>query len=240
MTERWLDQPEPQDMGALNWSLRKYLRFIQAAGGWQAFQKVLKALAVVAQRHSVSIAAVATRYVLNLPPVSAVIVGSRLSVESDKYTERNLSAFSFTLTEDDNGLIAKAQEALTDVPGDCGGEYRRAPFLTATGDLSDHLAESKDVELRNAIAAGTRIEYSSGSKWEPIAVRLANNLPWYQIKQTHQLICNRAIAEPSAPAIPFESQEQQPTVPFHLAFQFWVAAQPVARRSRPWTSSRVQ
>ncbi|KAL3453096.1 NADP-dependent oxidoreductase domain-containing protein [Aspergillus insuetus] len=84
-------------------------------------------------------------------------------------TERNLSTFSFTLTEDDNALIAKAQEALTDVPGDCGDEYMRAPFLTATGDLSDHHAESKDVELRNAIAAGKRIEFSSGSKWEPIA-----------------------------------------------------------------------
>ncbi|KAL4880318.1 NADP-dependent oxidoreductase domain-containing protein [Aspergillus karnatakaensis] len=169
LSEKWLNQPEPRDMEALNWSLRKYLRFIRAAGGWQAFQGVLKALSEVAQRHNVGIAAVATRYVLDLPPVSAVIVGSRLSAESDKYTERNLSAFGFTLTDEDHALISKAQEALTDIPGDCGDEYRRAPFLTATGDLSDHLEASGDIELRNAVAAGMRVEYSSGSKWEPIA-----------------------------------------------------------------------
>ncbi|KAL5340189.1 NADP-dependent oxidoreductase domain-containing protein [Aspergillus crustosus] len=169
LSEKWLGQPEPQNMHALNWSLRKYLRFIRAAGGWQAFQGVLQALSEVSHRHNVSIAAVATRYVLDLPPVSAVIVGSRLSAESDKYTERNLSAFSFKLTENDYAIISKAQEALTDIPGDCGDEYRRAPFLTATGDLSDHIKASKDTELQNAVAAGMRIEYSSGSKWEPIA-----------------------------------------------------------------------
>ncbi|KAL3475694.1 NADP-dependent oxidoreductase domain-containing protein [Aspergillus californicus] len=169
LTERWLGQPEPQDMSALNWSLRKYLRFIKAAGGWHAFQGVLKALSDVAQRHGVNIAAVATRYVLDLPSVSAVIVGSRLSAESDNYTEGNLMSFSFMLTEEDHVLISRAQSALTDIPGDCGDEYRRAPFLTATGDLTDHLVEKKDQELKRAIAAGMRIEYSSGSKWEPIA-----------------------------------------------------------------------
>ncbi|KAL4866968.1 hypothetical protein BDV12DRAFT_198696 [Aspergillus spectabilis] len=111
-------------MGTLNWSLRKYLRFIRAAGGWQAFQGVLEALSQVLQRHYASIAAVTTSYVLDLPPVSAAIVGSRLSAESDKYTERNLTAFGFEPTETDYALISKAHEVLTDIPGDCGDEYR--------------------------------------------------------------------------------------------------------------------
>ena len=35
--------------------------------------------------------------------------------------------------------IDKALAGLAPIPGDCGDEYRRAPFLTASGDLSDHL-----------------------------------------------------------------------------------------------------
>lgn len=112
------------------------------------------------------------RYVLDLPSVSAFIVGSRLSADSGKYIESNLSAFTFSLDAADNSLIEKAQEGLKDIPGDCGDEYRRPPFLTVTGDLSQHLEETdRFAEIKKAISAGSRIEYSSGSLWEPIAVR---------------------------------------------------------------------
>ncbi|KAH9903931.1 NADP-dependent oxidoreductase domain-containing protein [Xylariomycetidae sp. FL2044] len=169
LTEKWLGKPEPENMDALNWSLRKYLRFIRVAGGWGAFQQVLAALDTVAKRHGVSIPAVATRYVLDLPWVSAVIVGSRLSRDSARYISSNLQAFEFHMTEADLSLIREAQEALTDVPGDCGDEYRRKPFLTAAGDLSDHIHDAKNEELEKAVAGGFRIEYVSGSHWEPIA-----------------------------------------------------------------------
>jgi len=172
LSEKWLGKPEPVNLEALNWSLRKYLRFIRAAGGWFAYQVVLQALDTVAKRHGVSIPAVATRFVLDLPAVSAVIVGSRLSEESDKYTTSNLSVFSFELSKEDHELIAKAQEGLSDIPGDCGDEYRRAPYLTASGDLSHHLSSEKGAQLEEieiAVDSGKRVEYSSGSKWEPIA-----------------------------------------------------------------------
>lgn len=175
LSEKWLGRPEPpaDDVENLNWSLRKYLRFIGQAGGWAAFQGVLVALSAVAQRHGVSIAAVATRAVLDLPPVSAVIVGSRLSPGvSEDYMARNLEAFSVVLTDEDRALISTAQEALTDIPGDCGDEYRRAPIMTVTGDLSHHLDEARSSELEDALATGMRIEYSSGNKWEAIAVSL--------------------------------------------------------------------
>lgn len=171
LSEKWRGQPEPVHMNELNWSLRKYLRFIWAAGGWKPFQTVLEALHVVAQRHNVSISAVASRYVLDIPSVKAIIIGTRLSSSSKGYISRNLEAFSFKLTEDDMVLIRKAQENLSNIPGDCGDEYRRPPFLTAAGDLSDHLEETDErKQMREAIEAGKRIEYTSGSIWEPIAV----------------------------------------------------------------------
>ncbi|KAI1273785.1 Aldo/keto reductase [Xylaria sp. FL0933] len=169
LSEKWLDQSEPEDINTLNSSLRKYLRFIRAAGGWQPFQGLLRALSTIAQKHGVSIAAVATRYVLDIPTVSAVIVGCRLTAESAKYAERNLKVFSFALSEDDHYLIRQAQQALLDIPGDCGDEYRRPPYLTAAGDLSHHLEDAQNNELETAVAAGKRIEYSTNSPWEPIA-----------------------------------------------------------------------
>lgn len=171
LNEKWLGAAEPQDLERLNWSLRKYLRFINAAGGWDAYQAVLQALSIVSKKHGVPIAAVAIRHVLDLPPVSAVIVGSRLSSSSEKYTKDSLSAFSFSLDTDDRAVIAKAQESLTNISGDCGDEYRRPPYLTATGDLSHHLTENEqDNKIAQAITLGSRIEYSSSSRWEPIAV----------------------------------------------------------------------
>lgn len=171
LSEKWLGEPEPADINELNWSLRKYLRFIWAAGGWEIYQNVLRVLAAISNKHGVSISAVATRYVLDIPSVKAVIVGTRLGASSAAYTMSNLQAFSFSLDEEDNAQIAKAQELLTDLPGDCGDEYRRPPYLTAAGNLIDHLIETDRYRrLRDAIEDGQRVEYSSCSKWEPIAV----------------------------------------------------------------------
>ncbi|KAI0156767.1 NADP-dependent oxidoreductase domain-containing protein [Xylariaceae sp. FL1272] len=169
LSEKWLDQDEPESTDALNWSLRKYLRFIWAAGGWNPFQGVLRALSVVARKHRVSIPAVATRYVLDLPVVSAVIVGCRLSADSATQATRNLAAFSFNLSDEDRNIIRTAQTGLTDIPGDCGDEYRRPPYLTAAGDLSHHLQSPENEAIKRALNEGRRIEYSSGSRWEPIA-----------------------------------------------------------------------
>jgi len=57
ISEKWLGKPEPENLESLNWSLKKYLRFIKAAGGWAAYQGVLAALDTIAKRHQVSIAA---------------------------------------------------------------------------------------------------------------------------------------------------------------------------------------
>ncbi|KAF3767064.1 Aldo/keto reductase [Cryphonectria parasitica EP155] len=169
LSEKWLDAPQPADPSSLNWSLRKYLRFINAAGGWGPFQAVLRALDAVARKHGVSVAAVATRWVLDIPGVRAVIVGTRLNADSGAYAEKILGVFSFQLDSEDRALIARAQEGLKDIPGDSGDEYRRPPFLTAAGDLSHHLAQTDQARrVREAIEKGQSVEYMTGSKWEPI------------------------------------------------------------------------
>lgn len=65
LSEKWLDAPEPTDVTGLNLSLKKYVRFIRAVGGWEAYQIVLKVLSTIAKKHNVPIAAVATRYCFN-------------------------------------------------------------------------------------------------------------------------------------------------------------------------------
>ena len=78
LSERWLGVPEPSPGAIADWSKSKYKRFIDAIGGWAAFQGILHAAGRVARRHGVSIANVATRWVLDHPAVAAVIVGARL------------------------------------------------------------------------------------------------------------------------------------------------------------------
>ncbi|WYZ38330.1 hypothetical protein EsH8_III_000244 [Colletotrichum jinshuiense] len=185
LSEKWVGAPEPTDKEAegLNWSLRKYLRFIQAAGGWGTFQHVLRCVAAVAEKHGVPVAAVATRWVLDIPVVKAVIVGARLTGESGRHAAGTAAAFGFSLDDEDRAAITAAQEGLRDLPGDCGDEYRRPPFLTASGDLSDHVGAKDDErrKIEEAVAGGGRVEYHSESKWEPIcgysrAVRVGDTI----------------------------------------------------------------
>ncbi|EKD01500.1 hypothetical protein A1Q2_04202 [Trichosporon asahii var. asahii CBS 8904] len=175
LSEGWVGKPEPSAKELGTMSLQKYKRFIDVAvGGWDAFQKVLAACAEVAKKHNVAIPAVATRYVLQQQAVGCVIVGSRLDNSvAQKYIDRNKAVFSFELDDADMRTIREAQKALKPIPNDCGDEYRVPPFLTASGDLGDHLdpaAEREQLATVERIAnAGGRVQVSGGSKYEPIA-----------------------------------------------------------------------
>jgi enamine deaminase RidA (YjgF/YER057c/UK114 family) len=143
----------------------KYRRFIESAGGWERFQGLTRAVAAVARKHRVSMANVACRAILDEPAVGAVIVGARLGERS--HLEDNARIFSLVLDEDDRKAIANASAALSPIPGDCGDEYRRPPYLTATGDLSQHVRSFPPAyETR---ASGDRTLCLSGTPWEPIA-----------------------------------------------------------------------
>lgn len=165
LSERWLGAapPAPED-----WSKMKYLRFIDAAGGWGPFQAVLRAANAVARRHAVSIANVATRWVLDRPHVAAVIVGARLT-ERDHRTD-NLRALGFAFDDTDRATLNTALEGLLPIPGDCGDEYRRPPFLTASGDLSHHLDEVPKIYAGAAVPGRpARARVDTGTEWEAAA-----------------------------------------------------------------------
>jgi len=166
LTDRWLDRPEPTDIP--DWSKSKYKRFIDTVGGWGALQRVLAAARVVALKHGVSIANVAARWVLEQDAVAAVIIGARLGER--EHRDDNLALFAFALDSADRARLAEAQALLRPLPGDCGDEYRKPPFLTASGDLSHHLAGLPRVfaSSPSAVRPERRI-VDSGSRWEPIA-----------------------------------------------------------------------
>lgn len=74
--ERWLGAPDPTPPLA-NRSLVKYRLIVEDFGGWPRLQQMLQVLRSIAQRQGSSIAAVATRYVLDKPGVAVAIIGAR-------------------------------------------------------------------------------------------------------------------------------------------------------------------
>lgn len=165
LSERWLGQPDPAEIG--DWSKMKYHRFIETIGGWEAFQTVLAAAAAVARKHGVSVSNVATRWVLEQRRVAGVIIGARLG--ENVHNDDNLRLFSFALDEEDRAVLAAAFDHTTPIPGDCGDEYRKPPFLTASGDLSHHLSTIARPFAPKAVPDRTAERVLTGSKWEDIA-----------------------------------------------------------------------
>ena len=167
LTEKWLGRPEPAGDALHQWSAMKYKRFIDAIGGWDVFQGILRAISEVAGRHHVSMANVATRWVLDQAAVGAVIVGARLGER--EHRDDNLAMFSFSLDDADRARIEDALAPAKRIPGDCGSEYRRPPFLTATGDLSQHLAGLPKAFTATPVPdRPNRLRIDTGSLWEPV------------------------------------------------------------------------
>ncbi|WKN33284.1 aldo/keto reductase [Porifericola rhodea] len=166
ISEKWLGKPEPAMETLSTWSQMKYKRFIDAAGGWDKFQNLLQAVHKLAQKHQVSMANISSRYMLDQPSVGGVILGARLG-QSEHITE-NQRIFDIQLSADDHKLIQNAQAELDEVPGGCGDEYRKPPFLTASGDLSDHL-QNIPAPFEAVEAHAGRKKVFSGTSWEDMA-----------------------------------------------------------------------
>jgi len=166
LTEKWLNQPEPEMDDLETWSQMKYKRYIDAAGGWDKFQNLLKALKQMADEKNVFMANIASRYILDQPGVGAVIVGARLG--ESEHIENNLATLNFTPKEKDWESIKEAINHLTSIPGDCGDEYRKPPFLTASGDLSHHL-DKLPPPYPTKTGTDGRMQAFSGTVWEDLA-----------------------------------------------------------------------
>jgi len=166
LSEKWLGREEPSDIP--DWSRMKYKRFIDTVGGWPAFQGILNAASVIAEKHNVSISNVATRWVLEQSGVAAVIIGARIG--ENEHRADNLRLFKFALDQQDHDLLNQAFAATAMIPGDCGDEYRSPPFLTASGDLSHHLSQlQKPFTTEEVAGRPGSLRALSGSKWEDIA-----------------------------------------------------------------------
>ena len=72
-----------------------------------------------------SIANVATRYILDRPAVAGAIIGVRLGIADHR--DDNARVFSFRLEKDDTNSIEEVNKKSNDLfetIGDCGDEYR--------------------------------------------------------------------------------------------------------------------
>ena len=166
LTDRYLGMPEPAPDGLSTWSEMKYKRFLDLACSWEHFQELLAVLRKIADRHGTSIANVAARWVLDQAAVAAVLIGARLG-ESEHIGE-NTALLSLSLAAQDHDEIEAVVSRFDPIPGDCGDEYRKPPFLTASGDLSHHFDEAAPpYEVVPGPDGRTRV--LSGTPWEEMA-----------------------------------------------------------------------
>ena len=166
LTDRWLGKPEPDWNTLETWSEMKYGRFVREAGGWEKLQRLLRVVSKVAERLRVSMANVACRAILEQPAVGGVIIGARLG--KAEHIQDNLRLFDFELDEQSEAEISNALVQLRSIPGDCGDEYRKPPFLTATGDLSHHV-DALPAPYEVERSSDGRIRAKSGTYWEDFA-----------------------------------------------------------------------
>lgn len=93
LTDGWVGRSDPAEPGTR--SRVKYRLVIEEFGGWDAYQALLSDLAAIAAAHSVPLAAVALRWVLDRPGVAACVVGAT----RPEQMAANALAFSVRLSD---------------------------------------------------------------------------------------------------------------------------------------------
>ena len=125
LTETYLGLPEPTRWDLTTASLQKYKQMVDVWGGWELFQELLGTVKRVADKHGVTMANVAVRYILDRPAVAGAILGVRLG--ASEHLEENVRVFGWSLEADDidqlEAVAAKGRDLYRAI-GDCGDEYR--------------------------------------------------------------------------------------------------------------------
>jgi aryl-alcohol dehydrogenase-like predicted oxidoreductase len=113
LSGRWLGAAEPgQDIA--NRSLIKYKLIIDDFGGWDLFQTLLQTLERIAVKHGVSIATIATRWVLDQEQVAGAIVG----VRRGDHLPEHLKVMAVALDAEDRSAIAQVLAQSSTIEGD--------------------------------------------------------------------------------------------------------------------------
>lgn len=139
LTDAWLGKADPGYQFE-NRSLIKYRLIIDEFGPWDLFQALLQTLRGVADRHTVSVASVATRWILDQPQVAGAIIGARYA----RHLPQTLEAFGFALDASDRAAIdaVLAQAAGPNGPifgleGDRSGRHGRIMKYNLNTNPSD-------------------------------------------------------------------------------------------------------
>ena len=162
----WITKDEPDVNNLDTWSLMKYKRFIDQVGGWSPFQNALNDLNTFSNQSNIKITNLASKYILDQPGVGAVIIGVRPGAKN--HLQSNLQLLDVSLSLAEKERIESSIHKFKAIPGDCGDEYRKPPYLTASGDLSHHL-ESFPPPYQTKMGSDHRIQALSGTIWEDIA-----------------------------------------------------------------------
>jgi aryl-alcohol dehydrogenase-like predicted oxidoreductase len=112
--KRWLGAPEPREPYA-NRSLVKYKLIVDEAGGWTRFQELLAALQKIAARHGVSLASVATRWLLDRPGAAVALLGAR----DASHLAEALEVFRLRLDGAEREALSAFARAAPGPRGDC-------------------------------------------------------------------------------------------------------------------------
>lgn len=129
LTERWLGQQweEPETRSQV-----KYMQVLEDSLGWEGCQEFLLLLKHIADRHGVSVANVATRYILDQAGVAAAIVG----VRSSRHVASNARIFTFDLEAEEMQEIRDYFSRFPTVAGEpfeqertIGSKYRNIMWM---------------------------------------------------------------------------------------------------------------
>jgi len=114
LSERYLDL-DAAKVSVDTSSKQKYASVLRKVGSWDWLQELLVVLKSVADKHNVSIANVATKWVLDKDTVPAVIIGARNAAHLDDH--RRLSTFSLDAADVEaiNRVLARGKKP----KGDC-------------------------------------------------------------------------------------------------------------------------